>query len=575
MPPRSSTPDCGKLQGPDVLIAGGRESTDNPRDESSSGQCSEYLPSSKPAGLVPPAPRPQARKRGKPKQSIANEAATEEETKKLPSPKKRMSKKPQSRTTHSYSLPSSPLAPKETPEKAVPRSTALGEPRGRKRGANSDLASTLFKRVVAPRPKQPLSSAEQASSPPKPAPKARAVRDVLNVFDSDPLSSPPSDGGSLPNLTQISNSQEIFDIVQFSGRPGDTSDTAPTSPVGRHIKMDTSAAGKTGSGPDAASEDVGFPSMTATSHGNDGAATPSAPASESDCCSPAPRASSATGSGPPPQQPLGPKKPRVVFAITSTPDTLRKPSQAAPNFPPAPGLPVEPAMQESPVSAQAPRPIIIVPSSSSSSPDPSPRKVRFRPTGPSTSRSAEAKKKPPSTRLPARNTPRQTQDSKQPSRHGIYTTSSPDQTRASPGPLLGGSLAASGSDDTDGPSQYQREVLQTISRIIDSTMEVLNRKEAALDMVTSDFEQLGQTVDRLCRMHQREQTELIFHYRKECDHVVRDLESACEGVEQSLQGPDSFDFDSLLAEAQGLSTDTKRLLGKLGYHQSEDHGTCQ
>ncbi|KAL8349323.1 hypothetical protein RB601_001903 [Gaeumannomyces tritici] len=519
MPPRSPTPDCGTLQGPDALIAGGRESTD--RDESS-GQCSEYLPSSKPAGRVPPAPRPQARKRGKPKRSIANEAIVEEETKKLPSPKKRVSRKPQPRMPSSYSLPSSPLVPEATlekvekAEKALPRSTALEEPRGRKRGANSDLASILFKKVVAAKPTEPLSSPEQESPLPKHAPRDRAVRDVLNVFESDPLSSPPSGSGLLPNLTQISDSQEIFDIVQFSGRPDDTSDTAPTSPVGRRTKAETSTADKTGSSPNPPSEDVKFPSMATMSHDDDSTAAPSAPASEGDYYSPAPRVLSATGSDPPSQQPPSPE-PRVVFAVTSPPYTLRKPSQAAPSFPPALGPHVEPVTQESPVSAHALRPTIVVLSSSSSSPDPSPRKVRFRPPGANTFRSADDKKRPPSPSLPARNSPRPTQTSKRLSRHGIYTTSSPDPTRASPGPqtdVLEESPAGSGSDGLDGPSQYQREVLQTISRIIDSTMEDLNRKEAALDMVTSDFEQLMQTIDMLCRMHQREQTELILHYKK-------------------------------------------------------------
>ncbi|KAL8415104.1 hypothetical protein RB594_006080 [Gaeumannomyces avenae] len=550
MPPRSPTPDCGKLQGPNVLIAGGRESTDSPRDESS-GQCSEYLPSSKPAGQVPPAPRPRARKRGKPKRSIANEAIVEEETKKFPSPKKRVSRKPQPRMPSSYSLPSSPSVPKATPKKAekagkaLPRSTALGEPRGRKRGANSDLASILFKRVAAAKPTETLSSPEQESPLPKHAHRDRAVRDVLNVFGSDPLSSPPSDSGLLPNLTQISNSQEIFDIVQFSGRLDDTSDTAPTSPVGRRAKTETSTADKTGSSPDPPSEDVKFPSMATVSNGDDSTAAPSAPASESDCCSPTPRVLSATSSDPPSQQPPSPK-PRVVFAVTSPPDTLRKPSRAAPSSLPAFGRHVEPVTQESPISAHALRPTIVVLSSSSPSPDLSPRKVRFWPTGASTFR--------------------------RPSRHDIYTISSPDQTRASPGPQIDAleeSPAGSGSDDLDGPAQYQREVLQTISGIINSTMEDLNRKEAALDMVTSDFEQLTRTIDMLYRMHQREQTELILYYKKRCDHVVRDLEIAYEGVKQFRQDPGLLDFDSFVAEAQTLSTDTKRLLGKLGHHQSE------
>lgn len=96
-------------------------------------------------------------------------------------------------------------------------------------------------------------------------------------------------------------------------------------------------------------------------------------------------------------------------------------------------------------------------------------------------------------------------------------------------------------------------------------MDELNRKEASLDMVTSDFLRLAQTVDKLCRVHQQEQADLILRYRQRCDHVVQNLGSAHEAIEESLPGPDLFDFRSIVADARSRSTEAKRALTKLDY----------
>ncbi|KLU84478.1 hypothetical protein MAPG_03520 [Magnaporthiopsis poae ATCC 64411] len=408
----------------------------------------------------------------------------------------------------------------EAPREVVPRSPALVEPRGRKRGANSDLAATLFKRVAAPRPQESLSASDKGSSPPESAPRGRVVRDVLSVFQSDPISSSRSDSGSLPGLGQASNSQDIFEIVQFSGRPDDTSDTAPTSPVG-HPKTATPAADKTGSNP-APPDDVRHPPATAMSHGNDSIAASCAPASNNNYYPLVPRIVPATGSDrPPPQRQPSPMKPRVVLASSSGPlDAIRKhTNHVPPNFPPAGGLLVEPAAQRSPASAQAPRPCIVVPSSSSSSPEPSPQKPRPR---------------------------------------------SSEKLTLPQIDLSGDSPVASGSDGGDGPS-HRRDMLQTISRIVASSVDDLNRKEASLDMVTDDFLRLAQTVDKLCRVHQQEQADLILRYRQQCDHVVQNLENAHKEIEESLPGPDLFDFGSIIADARSRSSEAKRALSRLDF----------